>query len=159
MNTVDPNRLYRSFDQVIDAVNDAGWEFTSQAAQPDYDELSSIGRTSDGSDIHLGDISSRVRQASTSSSDNIDDSAEHSGGDIEGDIIVTVTGPNERSEQFGLSTNQNLGSLKAKISEKWNLGLSERVELYQDAEHTKTIKGKTDATNVDGETIYFDTLA
>ena len=158
VNTVDPNRLYRSFDEVIDAVNDAGWEFTSQAAQPDYDELSNIGRTSDGSDIHLGDISSRVRQASSSSDDDTDDSADDSGSDPEGDVIVTVTGPNGRSEQFGLGTNQNLGSLKAKISEKWDLGLSERVELYQDAHHTKTIEGKTEATNVDGQTIHFDTL-
>jgi hypothetical protein len=144
VNTVDPNRLYRSFDKVINAVNDAGWEFTSEAAQPDYDELSNIGRTSDGSDINLGDISSRVRQASTS--------------DGEGDVIVTVKGPNGRSERFGLGAKQNLGSLKAKISEQWNLDLSERVELYQDGDHTKTIEGKTDATSVDGQTIYFDTL-
>lgn len=159
VNTVDPNRLYRSFDKVIDAVNDAGWEFTSQAAQPDYDELSNIGRTSDGSDINLGDISSRVRQASTSGGDDIDDDADDEGGeDSEGDVIVTVKGPNGRSEQFGLGAKQNLGSLKAKISEQWNLGLSERVELYEDSDLTKTIEGKTDATNVDGQTIYFDTL-
>lgn len=155
VNTVDPNRLYRSFDRVIDAVNDAGWEFTSEAEQPDYDELSNIGRTSDGSDIDLGDISSRVRQASAGSGDDTDDSG---GGRPEGDVIVTVTGPDGRLEQFGLGTKQNLGSLKAKISEQWNLGLSERVELYEDAGHTTTIEGKTDATSVDGQTIHFDTL-
>lgn len=142
VNTVDPNQLYRSFDEVVQEVNDAGWEFTSQSVQPDYDELSNIGRTSEGSNIDLGDISNRVRQASSG----------------DGDVIVTVTGPDGNSEQFGLDDNQNLGSLKAKISDRWDLDLSERVELYEDSEHTIAIEGKADATSVDGQTIYFNTL-
>lgn len=159
VNTVDPNQLYRSFDKIIEEVNDAGWEFTSQSTQPDYNELSNIGRTSEGSNIDLGDISSRVRQASSGGGDDIDDGAGGSGGgEPDGDVIVTVTGPGGSSEQFGLGDNQNLGSLKAKISDQWDLDLSERVELYEDPEHTIAIEGKADATSVDGQTIYFNTL-
>lgn len=147
VNAIDPNELYRSYDAVIDEVNKAGWEFTSPSVQPDFDELSNIARTSSGQDINLGDITERVRKPPGGNGDKPD-----------GEITVTVVGPDDQSERFGLGSGQNLGSLKAKISERWDLDLSQRVELYEDEACTTTIEGKTDARSVDGERIHFDIM-
>lgn len=159
VSTVDPNQVYQSFDKVVEKVNNSGWEFNSEAAKPDYEELSNIGRKSEGSGIQLGDITGRVRPASSSSDDEPDDlSDSEEESHSHGEISLTVSDPDGRSEKFHLGKEQNLGSLKAKISERWNLNLSERVELYEDSSLTSAIEGKTEATDVDGETIYFDTL-
>lgn len=160
VDAIDPNTLYRSYDAVINKVNEAGWEFTSPSVKPDYDELSNIARTSSGQDIALGDITDRVQEASGRggnggggvTSDGQD------GVDPDGEITVTVVGPDSRSEQFGLGSGQNLGSLKAKISERWDLGLSQRVELYEDAACTNSIEGNLGAESVDGERIHFNII-
>jgi hypothetical protein len=160
----DLNRLYRQGDALVDELRSAGYELTGSA--PAFQELASAHQRADEADvIDLGDLSERVTERDPEGSDGAPLPGDAGAGttdppspsDGEGDVALTLVGPDDQQVTRSYGANEGMGSVTADLQDHYGVDRDEQVCLYASAERRHEVPTEAPVSEYDGKTLYWGT--
>lgn len=166
----DLNQLYRRGDALADELRSAGYEVTG--GPPAFQDLAAAHQQSEQPDvIDLGDWSDRVATSGGGSS-GIGGKSTDEGGDSspsnsgsgsspsnEGEVGLTLVGPNGKQATRHYGPNENMGAVTADLHDHYNIDKDQQVTLYASEERRHDLPTEAPVSEYDGKTLYWGTEA
>ena len=155
----DIDQVYRSQDEIRERVEQAGYEFVDQP--PQYRILAKKHKQSGSSSIiDLGDITGKVRPlgGGDEAEENTEDASDEDEVDVDsdGNVEITLIGPNGNEETRTYGENQAVGGVAADLKRvNDDISHQRRVVIYRSSERNRELSRDRVVSSLGGERLFW----